>query len=312
MANKDLGQRIPPLNGSGTMTYFSEREHGERAREQETISEGVWGGIRALVLARVEDGSFGTSYPESCPDGAGPVGTNESALWEAMHAEIPVQDRPWYASSQESPATLDVLDMIEFCWRCVGKPVRRGYHDFFKHYHLSFDVDAGRQEFRDSTNRIFRRNGIAYELTAQGCIERLAPPVLHEHLASMEFRTSDPELNRMLETARRKFLDPDEVTRREALEALWDAWERLKTLGSGSDKKAQTAAMLDTTAGPSSPKFREVLEREAKELTAIGNNLQIRHSETSQERIARMQQVDYLFHRLFALIRVILRTNAGN
>ena len=70
------------------MTYFSEREQGERPRNHEAISEGVWGGIRALIRARIEDGSFGASYPESCPDGAGPVGTDEAAFWQANAALV--------------------------------------------------------------------------------------------------------------------------------------------------------------------------------------------------------------------------------
>ena len=99
----------------------------------------------------------------------------------------------------------------------------------------------------------------------------------------------------MLETARRKFLDPDAATRRESLEALWDSWERLKTLVGGPNKKTQVASLLDSTAGSSSPGFRKALEQEARELTWIGNNLQIRHSETRQERLSKGEHVDYLF-----------------
>jgi hypothetical protein len=116
---------------------------------------------------------------------------------------------------------MDILDMIEFSWRNVGKPIRGRYHDYFGHYHLTFDVEAGRDEFREAFNRIFRRNGLVYQLKADGRIERLAPPALREALASVLFRTGDGDLDRMLETARRKFLDPDVATRREALEALW-------------------------------------------------------------------------------------------
>ena len=292
------------------MTYFSEREQGERPREHQEICEGAWGGIQALICARIRDGSFGVSYPQTCPDGAGPIGSDESAFWQAMRAEIPtLQQHPWYGLSEEPPRTLDILDMIEFCWRCVGKPKRGSYHNFFNHHHLSFDIQAGQEEFRDAINRIFRRNGLAYELTEDGRIERLAAPVLREELASAQFRTGDVELDRMLETARRKFLDPDEAMRRESLEGLWDAWERLKTLGNGSDKKAQIMDLLDRTAGSSSPKFHEGLKQEAKELTWIGNNLKIRHSETSQERLVKSEHIDYLFHRLLSLIQVILRTN---
>jgi hypothetical protein len=199
--------------------------------------------------------------------------------------------------------------MIEFCWRCIGKPQRGGYHKFFGHYHLEFDIEAGRAEFAEAVNRIFRRGGLVYELTDKGRIERLAPPVLREALASAHFRTGDVELDRMLETARRKFLDPDDAVRRESLEALWDAWERLKTLGVGVDKKAQVSNLLDVAAGSSFPRLREALEREAKELTWIGNNLHIRHSETCQEKITLGAHLDYLFHRLFSLILAVLRTN---
>ena len=287
------------------LTYFSEREEGEIPRENEEIDDNAWGGIQAHIQARIDDGSFGTSYPTVCPDGEGITGTNEGAFEKAMRADIPnlqEQDNsPWDKKPQR---TLDILDMIEFCWRNIAKPICKGYHEFFKHHHLDFDIEAGRDEFRDYINRIFRRNGLAYKLTEQGRIERLVSPVLSEELASAQFRTGDDELDRMLETARNKFLNPNEAIRRESLDSLWDAWERLK---GDTDKKAQIKFLLDQTAGSSASKFRETLEWEAKELTRIGNNFQIRHSERNQERLTRSEHIDYLFHRLFALIQVILK-----
>ena len=127
-------------------------------------------------------------------------------------------------------------------------------------------------------------------------------------LVESDFDTGDAELNRLLSTAQRKFLDPRPETRREALESLWDAWERLKTLDGQGDKKAQARAMLDNAAGSSSPKFRDALDREATELTGIGNSLRIRHSETNQEMLTTSEHVDYLFYRLFSLIQLILKS----
>ena len=66
------------------MTFFSEREEGERPRDSEQIGETASGGLQALIRARMDDGSFGASYPEACPDGLGPVGTNENSFWQAM------------------------------------------------------------------------------------------------------------------------------------------------------------------------------------------------------------------------------------
>jgi hypothetical protein len=295
------------------MSYFSDTVKGEQPRDREEIGEVAWGGIRALLNARIEDGSFGARYPETCPDGSGPIGTAANSFWEAMRGEIPTLGElpPWY-TAVDLPSTLNILDLIQFAWRSVGKPIQRDYHPYFKHYHLDYDRQAGRAEFREDVNRILHRNGLAYDMTPDGQVERLAPPMLREELISAEFNTGDAELNQMLETARRKFLDPDPAVRREALEKLWDAWERLKTMGSGANKKVQANDILDHAAGVSSGKFRQALENEAKELTSIGNNLQIRHSEVTQEPLGASTHVDYLFHRLVALVLLILRTGKLN
>lgn len=287
------------------MSYFSDRETGERTRDRDALDDGVWGGLRAIIRSRIEDGSFGASYPDMCPDGRGPVGTNETTFWEITRSEIPnLHEKPWESWTEAVP-TLDALDTIEFCWRAVGEPIQGFYHSYFGHHHLSYDVEAGRNAFRDAVNRIFRRNGLVYELGQDGQIIRLAPPVLGDALSRASFRSGDDELDLLLEKSRRKFLDPDLAVRREALEALWDAWERLKTLG-GADKKAGISALLDAAAGSSSPKLRAALEQEAATLTYLGNQLRIRHSETNREAIATHAHVDYLYHRLFALVHAIL------
>src|SRR5690242_17574717 len=119
------------------MSYFSDREAGEKPRDRDEISEGVWGGIRAIIRARIDDGSFGAAYPDMCTDGRGPVGTDENAFWQVMRSEIPnLVERPWQ-TTDEIPPTLDALDIIEFCWRAVGSPIQSSYHSFFGHHHLS-------------------------------------------------------------------------------------------------------------------------------------------------------------------------------
>ena len=288
------------------MTYFSEREKGELPRDKEEIDNRIWKGIEVLIEGRIDDGSFGAKYPTRCFGGEGITGSDADAVWQAIGAEIP---NLWYRSEVKPPQTLDILNLIEFCWRCIGQPSSKGFHAYFEHDHLDFNIQAGRNTFRDDINRIFRCNGLAYELKEYGCIERLAPPILREELLSAHFRTGDAELDGLLEKARNKFLRPDETIRREAVEALWDAWERLKTLGHELNKKAGITSLLDEAAGSSSPKFRLELEAEAKQLTKIGNSFQIRHPETSQERLAESEHVDYLFHRLLGLIQLILRTN---
>jgi hypothetical protein len=178
---------------------------------------------------------------------------------------------PWH-NHADQPGTIDALDMIIFAWRTVAKPISRGYHNYFSHAHLTFDRDAGREEFRADINRIFARNGLAYQLTEDGRIERLAPPILRDALRSTVFNSGDAMLDEMLDSARRKFLDHDPDMRRDALKELWDAWERLKTLGEGAKKSKQADHLLDLAAGPLSPKFRAMLDAEAKALGSIGNS----------------------------------------
>lgn len=127
-----------------------------------------------------------------------------------------------------------------------------------------------------------------------------------ESLACATFDTSDLILDGLLDTARHKFLEPNDRDRREALEKLWDAWERLKTLEGGGDKKTATGILLHR-ASPD-PAFRQVLEVEARALTDIGNSFMIRHTEVGKTPIQNNEHVDYLFHRMFDLIRLLLRT----
>ncbi len=286
------------------MTYFSDREKGPNPRVEEEFSDDAWGGIIATVQSRIANSSFGYRFPERCRDGSVPYGCDEHSFTQALRAEI--RDIPWPLNGEQVPPTLAVLDLIEFCYNSVGKPISIEYHPFFKHNHLQFECGEGQVAFRDDINMILARNGLAYVLDPDGLIRRIPSEVLGEALKSAKFQTGDAELDSLLETAREKYLDPDLTVRKEALEKLWDAWERLKTILPGKDKKQKATALLDKCA--TEPNFRKTLDDEARELTQIGNNFKIRHSETMQVPLENSEHVDYLFHRLFALINMLIHT----
>ena len=283
--------------------YFSERELGPLPRINETISPVAWGGIAATIESLVADGSFGESFPDGCNDGGAIVGTDWRKWYNVMRAEI--ADIAWPFDPNEAPTTSTILDLVEFCHRHVSKATRGTFHSYFKHHHLTFDREAGQADFRARFNRLFARNGLTYELVANGEIIRLAPVVLREELQSALFQTGDGILDDILESARSKFLNPNSQVRREALEKLWDAWERIKTIEPGKDKSEQAAAILDKAA--SEVNFRALLEREARELTKVGNDFLIRHSETNKTPIQLDNHIDYLFHRLFSLIWMLIK-----
>ena len=262
-----------------------------------------------MVKTRIEDGSFGIDYPKNCPDDRGPYGTDEISFEDALFAVVRgLPERLWENTGDGPPKTIDILDLLEFCWLHVGHPTNRSHHSYFEHDHLSFNRELGKFQFTQEVHQIFGRNGLAYKLNDVGEIERIGPPILREELAAAHFQSGEGELDRLLETARAKYLSPREEIRREALLELWDAWERLKTTGEGSDKKQQISFLLDNAAGQLSLRFRQHLEKDANELTTIGNNLQIRHSEVWKEKVQYSAHIDYLFHRLFSMVQLILKT----
>lgn len=297
--------------------YFSDRENGPRPRIQHEISSDVWAGLVALIDNLLNSGAFGYRFPERCPDGQVVCGCNEAALGATVRAEMPGLEWPlqatrydenmrWAGPQPFAPPTLLILDAIEFVWRSIGKPQEGQFHNYFNHHHLSFDAQAGQVQFCEEVNRIFARNGLAYELTLGGQVVRIPPTILGETLRRPRIRTGDAILDVLLEESRAKFLDPDALIRREALERLWDAWERLKSLAH-EDKRTSITTILDRAS--SEPSFRGLLEKEARELNEIGNGRLIRHFEINQTPVVDIDHVDYLYHRLFSMIELLLKKN---
>jgi len=299
-------------------SYFSERELGPRARTEQTMSPVAWAGIAVLVEALASSGAFGASFPQECPDGHAICGNDTDMLKSAIEAEIdglswPLQrdkvDEDDFMRMREpwAPPTLVALDFIEFVWRSVARPILGRVHDHYRHHHLSFDSAEGRSAFVTDVNRILARNGLAYEITESGYVRRILPAIIGDLLARTYFRTGDRTLDVLLEESRTKFSDPDPLIRREALERLFDAWERIKSLAD-ANKARSVQLILDRCA--SEPAFREVLEKEARELTQIGNGHLLRHHERNQTPVIDVDHVDCLYHRLFALVELVIRRNS--
>lgn len=133
---------------------------------------------------------------------------------------------------------------------------------------------------------------------------RLVPAFLLDAIGTLP-ASGDRHLDDLLAEALESFRKPTQRDRQKAVEKLWDAWERLKTLDNGS-KRMSVRLLLDGAASEAA--FREVLERESTELTRIGNEFHIRHFETTKIPIDEAAQLDYLFHRLFALLHFLLFT----
>lgn len=138
---------------------------------------------------------------------------------------------------------------------------------------------------------------------------RLVPPVLFEAMGTLP-SSGDHILDALLEDACKKFKDVAPKSRAEGTEKLWDAWERLKSMEVQGNKRLSVARLLDLCSPE--PTFRLLLESEAKALTEIGNSFHIRHFETDKVTISQPEHNDYLFHRLFALMHLLLFSRGRN
>jgi len=144
-------------------------------------------------------------------------------------------------------------------------------------------------------------------------IERLTehrplPPFLIDAMGRLP-TSGDATLDALLGDATRKFRDSAPTSRQDAVERLWDAWERLKSLEAANDKRLSVQILLDGVT--TEPSFRKLIETEARALTEIGNQFLIRHFESNRTPIAKDEHFDYLFHRLFALIHLLLFSRTG-
>jgi hypothetical protein len=202
------------------------------------------------------------------------------------------------------PSTPTALDVVDFVAHRIAAPIRR-HHDYFDHHHLTFNTEKGRSQFQDDVEEIFARNGVAFAVGDDFVVKRLGPPEARPLLSDFTPQTGDSRLDELLRTALTRFTARVESDREEALQKLWDAFERLKTLELGGRKPASIAELIRRTAPTG--RLGGHLDREAKALTDIGNQFHIRHSEHDQEELPGPAAVDYLFVRLLALIGFLLR-----
>lgn len=90
-----------------------------------------------------------------------------------------------------------------------------------------------------------------------------------------------------------------------AVEKLWDAFERLKTIINPNDK-SRSINHLIYKISYGVPEYKSIIETEFSTLTKIGNNFRIRHHEVNKIEINNEYYYDYLYHRCLALINLAI------
>jgi len=122
-----------------------------------------------------------------------------------------------------------------------------------------------------------------------------------ELLFNSKVNTSDKDLNKLIDEARNRFLNPND--KQIALEKLWDAFERLKTYFTDLNKKQSASKIVELISDNFDEKF---ITTEFDRLTKIGNNYRIRHHEQGKKELTDIH-IDYFFFRMLSLIDLCLQ-----
>jgi hypothetical protein len=291
--------------------FFSDRTGQPVPRVGEEITANAWRGLVALIEGRISDGALARDFPmHECEDGAGYItGTDDEMFFDSLKAHVPPAGDVPLATSR-LPSTAVVLDILDFVALHIDQPSGRTFHRYFGHDHLFFSHDRrwitpGETQFREDVDLIFARNGIAFSFGDDMRIHRLGPPEARQLISDFRPKTSDPDLDAKLMDAVSRFQSRTPADRQDALEKLWDAFERLKTLEPGANKKDSLIKLLATSVATAP--FRAELESEFRALTKIGNDYRIRHHERDRYDLPNDQARDYLFIRLVGLIAFVLR-----
>ena len=127
-------------------------------------------------------------------------------------------------------------------------------------------------------------------------------------LFNQKIVTNDDTFNSDLETARKFYIDNNLQL---AIEKIWDAFERIKS-SFHSDKKTSIEIIVhklsdEITNSVASPCETKDLffNKELYELTQIGNNYKIRHSELGKKELSNNATMEYLFFKVLNLINLI-------
>jgi hypothetical protein len=295
--------------------FFSERERGKKELTSEEITVSVFNGIVGVFKGFQKNLSF--TYPDRCPDNNRIFDVDVTLLNAAINSYIPDMETPVNVKWNEDNYDLinesekyALLDFIEFCYSKIKdiEENNHNYHSYFGHYHLSFpDTENDKEKFRSDINRIFERNGNIFYLDADGMIKRHLPTDMNNLLENLIVKSLDDRLNELINLAIDNIRKPKETNRTIALEKIWDAFERMKTVYLPTNKKQSAITLVKNVAGQTS-NFDQLLNDEFTALTKIGNDFQIRHFEANKIQIKSMKQVDYLFYRMIALIDLCLNT----
>lgn len=300
------------------MSYYTQR-HGMRQPVGRTYQ--ITPQMYELLFKCCEKycNSIAWKFPKKCDDGDEICGLDWDTFSTMLKFEIPslhcddfgrpvVPTVSWNTGRTDEYDQFALLDYIEFFAQNCRDVIGESYHDYFKHYHLTFGrTDKNFKTFQQEINELFEKTGLLYHLTNAKIIERIVEnspltPEIEENLLQVK----EPGTQKLLKEAISLYRRPSPRDTRDAVEKLWDAFERLKTYYNELDKKDSVNKIVNDMAG-GAKKLADWFELDFKELSDIGNGCRIRHHERDKVEVTDPRHYDYFFNRCLSLIALAIQ-----
>lgn len=304
------------------MAYYTER-HGMRRPVAKTYDISIEKYALLLHCCEKYYNNLAWKYPEQCPDGYGCCGIDFEQLRLDLRYEIPTLYRDYSDNiavptvhhnvfdSDDAESEYDqyaLLDLIEFFAENLRDVVVGSFHSYFGHYHLTCQNSRNVcVQFRDEINSIFQKTGLLYELNTDLQVERIVEnspltPAVESAIAAVK----EAGARELLQEAILLHRSPNPADIRNAVEKLWDAYERLKTYYTTMNKAKSAEKIVNDMAAGQAP-YVTLFDTEFRALTKIGNDFRIRHHETDKVEITDVRYYDYFFNRCLSLIALAIQ-----
>jgi hypothetical protein len=162
-----------------------------------------------------------------------------------------------------------------------------------------FSQFTTKEEYVDRVNALLCLYNIPYQLCSGLICDFVSIRIGDEQIGA----APEVGITELLQKAKSSFNQGDKQI---AIEKLWDALERIKTIHSDCDKKQSVERIINLMAN-GDPNYYSLFEKEFKELTEIGNRFRIRHHETNKIEIDNDHYYNYFYGRCSSLIDLVLK-----
>jgi len=256
---------------------------------------------------------LGYMYPIRCDETDDMIGLNREEfelrlrfkipdLYRNILGELDVPELD-FSGKYDEFNTYSVLDLIEYVGNNIKDYEITDHHPYKMHEHIRYlETNNCREIFRDEINEIFNFSNLQYILNVDYLVERVLDfELLDTHYKSKIVDIKEDGIRTLIDKANVMYKSANALNRTDALEKIWDAFERIKSFNNHSNKNESTETLISKMCG-GNENIHELLEIEFRTLTAIGNDYRIRHHEMNKHEIRNIDQVDYLYNRILSLI----------